>query len=194
MAQKYQLRQLGSLTLIAGRHTAGGVSLTMRSRIVCSGLALGLLIACGKGKQAEIPKPAVSLTVTMRAVGDEAFLLGDNANVFTDSLRTVIRDTIAFKAIWSRATSLQPSALARPAVDFSKEMVILAAAGTRKPGDVIHIDSVGTRGALTVVVVRTTLACQSFATNAYPFELARVPRNEGDVVFREHVLRAPECQ
>jgi hypothetical protein len=166
-----------------------------RAASIVAGGALAVLIACGGKKGGDMPKPAPSLTVTMRAVPDEAILMADNANAFgTDSIRQVIRDSIAFKQVWERAVSRMSSKPERPAVDFNKEMVILAAAGRMKPGDVIHVDSVGTKGSLTVIVVRTTVACQSIATSAYPFELARVAKNAGEDTFREHVMRAPECQ
>ncbi len=166
----------------------------IRSSSLLAGSTLALLIACG-GKKADMPKPAPTLSVTMRAVDDDAFLLADNANVFADSLRKVIRDSIEFKSVWDRAVSRRSGTKPpRPEVDFNKEMVVLAAAGRMKPGDVIHIDSVGTKGALTVIVIRTTVACQAIASSAFPFEMARVPKNNGDDNFREHVLRAPECQ
>lgn len=164
-----------------------------RSSSLLAGCTLALLVACG-GKKAELPKPAPSLTVTMRAVDDDAFLLADNANVFADSLRKVIRDSIEFKTVWERAVSRSSNKPPRPVVDFTKEMVVLAAAGRMKPGDIIHIDSVGNKGALTVIVIRTTQACQAMATSAFPFEMARIPRNNGDDTFREHVMKAPECQ
>lgn len=167
-----------------------------RAASILAGTALVALIACGGKKGGgDMPKPAPSLTVNMRAVTDDAFMFADNANSFgTDSIRQVIRDSIEFKRVWERAVSRTSSKPDRPAVDFNKEMVILAAAGRMKPGDVIHIDSVGTKGSLTVVVVRTTIACQAIAASAYPFEMARVPKNNGDDTFREHVMRAPECQ
>jgi hypothetical protein len=166
-----------------------------RAASILAGSALVALIACGGKKGGDLPKPAPSLTVTMRAVEEDAFLLADNANAFgTDSIRQVIRDSIAFKQAWERAVSRRSSRPDRPVVDFNKEMVVLAAAGRMKPGDVIHIDSVGSKGSLTVIVVRTTIACQSIAASAYPFEMARIPRNNGDDTFREHVMRAPECQ
>lgn len=165
-----------------------------RSASLVAAAALVLLIACGGKKQPDQPKPSPSLSVNMRAVDDDAFLLADNANVFADSMRKVIRDSIEFKQIWERAVSRSSTKPPRPAIDFSKEMVVFAAAGRMKPGDVIHVDSVGTKGSLTVVVIRTTVACQAIATSAFPFEMARVAKNTGDDTFREHVMRAPECQ
>jgi hypothetical protein len=157
-------------------------------------LTLALLSGCHHGKAATPDAPRPEPPVALRAVGEDQFLLADNANVFADSTRKVVKDTIEWKSLWQRATSRQPSPPPRPTVDFSKDMVVLAAAGRMKPGDVIHVDSVGTRGDLTVIVIRTTVGCQSFASDAFPFEIARVPRSNGRIQFREHRLRAPECQ
>jgi hypothetical protein len=161
-----------------------------------AGLSLLTLAACHKGKPPEVPRPAPSLMVEMRAVGDESFVLADNAQVFTDSITKVVRDTIEWKEVWDQAMSRrQPNArLARPAVDFSKEMVVLAAGGRMKPGDAVHIDSVGTRKDLTVIVVRYTIGCQDLRLTAWPFEIARLPRTSGEVTWREHRNKAPECQ
>jgi hypothetical protein len=164
---------------------------------VLAGLCLLALGGCHKGKPApEQPKPAPSLLVEMRAVTDDEFVLADNAPVFTDSLTKVVRDTIEWKEIWEKAMSRRPTdaRLGRPAVDFGKEMIVLAAAGRLKPGDVVHIDSVGSRRDLTVIVVRYTIGCQDIRQTAYPFELARLPRTTGEVTWREHRYKAPECQ
>jgi hypothetical protein len=171
----------------------------MRRSIVSCVATLAFVSACGRGAPAaEMPRPeqprAPEPPATLRALDDNAFLLADNANVFADSSRRVLRDTIEWKAVWKQAVSRQSSPPPRPVVDFSREMVVLAAAGRMKPGDVIHVDSIGTRGNLTVIVIRTTKACQTFASDAFPFELARVPRTNGNIQFREHVLKAPECQ
>jgi hypothetical protein len=163
---------------------------------VLAGLSLLALVACHKSKPPEAPRPAPSLMVEMRSVGDESFVLADNSQAFTDSLTRVIRDTLDWKQTWDIAMSRRPAnaRLTRPVVDFSKEMVLLAAGGRMKPGDVVHIDSVGTRKDLTVIVVRYTMGCQDLKTTAWPFEMARIPRTGGEVTWREHRNKAPECQ
>lgn len=163
---------------------------------VMSGLCLLALAACGKGKVPEAPRPAPSLLVEMRAVGDESFILSDNAPVFMDSTTRVIRDTVEWKDVWTQAMSRRPAnaRLPLPVIDFGKESVVLAAAGRMKPGDVVHIDSVGTRKDLTVVVLRYTVGCQDLRLTAYPFEMARIPKATPEVTWREHRYRAPECQ
>ncbi len=163
---------------------------------VLAGACLLALAACHKGKAPEAPKPAPSLLVDMRAVDDDAFILSDNSAVFTDSMTKIVRDTLEWKDIWTQAMRLRPanSRLARPVIDFSKEMVAVAAAGAMKPGDVIHIDSVGTRKDLTVLVIRYTVGCQNLRQSAYPFEMVKLPKTNGDVTWREHRNKAPECQ
>lgn len=167
----------------------------MRTTTLTSLAVLAVLSACHKSKAPPpLVAPAAELQVAVRAVEPSAVLLSDNARVFADSIRKVIRDTIEWKQIWTQATRLQPNPPARPTIDFSKEVVILAAAGQLRPGDVIHVDSMGYSRRLAVIVVRTTTGCQNIPATAYPFELARVPRFEGDPAFREQKAKAPECQ
>jgi ABC-type glycerol-3-phosphate transport system substrate-binding protein len=167
----------------------------MRSSTVSCLAALAALAACHKAKPAApLVAPAPELQVQVRAVEPTAILLSDNARVFADSIRKVIRDTVEWRQIWEQATRLRSNPPARPPIDFSRDFVILAAAGQGRPGDVIHVDSMGYSRKLAVIVVRTTTGCQNIPATAYPFELARVPRFDGEVAFREQKAKAPECQ
>jgi len=167
----------------------------MRPSIVQTLAALAFIAACHKAKAPPpLVAPAPELQVAVRAVDPGAVLLSDNARVFADSLRKVIRDTVEWKQVWAQATRLQPNPPARPTVDFSKDVVILAAAGQLRPGDAIHVDSMGYSRKLAVIVIRTTTGCQNIPATVYPFELARVPRFDGDPAFREQKAKAPECQ
>jgi hypothetical protein len=164
----------------------------MRHALTLSLATLSLLTACGKGKAPAQPRPEPQ--PVMRAVTQGEFVLADNAPIFADSTRLIIRDSTEWKKLWQRATSLQHSRLPLPAVDFSRAMIVLAAAGRLKPGDVIHIDSLGVKGSLTLIAVRTTVGCPNLSSDAFPFEIARLPRIDGPIQFVEHRLRAPECQ
>ena len=117
----------------------------------------------------------------------------DNGMAFADSARIVVRDSAAWQAIWQRATHSQPSPPPMPAVDFSREMIVVAAAGRMKPGDLIHVDSIGLHGSTTALVVRTMVTCQPFPADAFPFEIVRIPRRDGPVQFIEHQARAQGC-
>jgi hypothetical protein len=129
----------------------------------------------------------------MQPLSDASRVFYDNSAGFADSARIVVRDSITWRSIWTQATRSQPSPPPMPPVDFSQDMIILAAAGRMKPGDAIRVDSVGVRGALTVIAVRTTVACQPFPSDAFPFEIVRVARRDGPIRFSEHRVRAPDC-
>ena len=150
-------------------------------------------IACHHGGPPAPEMPRPEPRVDMAPLADASRIYYDNGIAFGDSARIIVRDTVQWRSIWRQATQGQPSPPPRPVVDFGKDMVLVAAAGRMKPGDVIRVDSVGTRGSTMYVAVRITVACQPFPTDAFPFEIVRLPRNDGPVLFREHRGRAPEC-
>lgn len=129
----------------------------------------------------------------MQPLSDAAQVFYDNSIAFGDSARIVVRDTTTWRATWLRATRSQPSPPPMPSIDFTREMVIVAAAGRMKPGDAIRVDSIGVLGSTTVLAVRTIVACQAFPADAFPFVIVRVPRRDGAVQFVEHEARAPSC-
>src|SRR5690606_33794202 len=112
---------------------------------------------------------------------------------------TVIRDQAAFSAAWSQATSAQSAPPAPPAIDFSREMVLLVAAGRQTPEEQIRVDSVVVQRApgggpnTFYALVRLSQGCQRFNIDAYPLEIVRVERFEGPVEFIERVDRPTDC-
>jgi hypothetical protein len=145
--------------------------------------------ACSHGVPVIAPQPRI----TLQPLGDAAQVYYDNGMAFADSARLVVRDSATWRTTWQRATRPQPSPPPMPVIDFSREMVVVAAAGRMKPGDAIHVDSIGVHGSLTVLTVRTITACQPFPADAFPFEIIRIPRRDGPVQFVEHQARAPGC-
>ncbi|MGH7528252.1 MAG: hypothetical protein ACREMX_16285 [Gemmatimonadales bacterium] len=117
----------------------------------------------------------------------------DDAAVFTDSIRYTIRDAETWRSIWSRATQRQASAPPLPTIDFEHHMLLLVGAGPMRPGDEIHVDSVGKRRGRVVAVVRTTVECQPFPAKSYPFEIVVVRRSEAEVDFIERRDKAADC-
>ena len=150
---------------------------------------LVVLAACSHGVPVIAPQPRI----TLRLLPDSAQVYYDNGLAFADSARIVVRDSAAWRAVWQRATRPQASPPPMPDIDFSREMIVVAAAGRMKPGDAIHVDSIGDYGSTTVLTVRTVTACQPFPSDAYPFEIIRIPRRDGPVQFIEHRTRAPTC-
>jgi hypothetical protein len=137
------------------------------------------------------PPPAENLTPVEQ---DARLYYDDEASAFPDSIRMVIRDAESLTSIWAKATSGQASAPPIPAVDFTQSIVLLVGAGKMRTGDQIHVDSVGTRQGRLVVVVRTTVDCQSIPNAAYPFEIVRVKRSSKPVSFVERRSKGPDCQ
>lgn len=150
---------------------------------------LVLLTACSHRVPAIAPQPRM----TLQPLADSAQVYYDNGLAFADSARIVVRDSAAWRAIWQRATRPQASPPPMPEIDFNREMIVVAAAGRMKPGDVVHVDSIGVYRSTTVLTVRTITACQPFPYDAYPFEIISIPRRDGPVQFIEHRERASSC-
>ena len=112
---------------------------------------------------------------------------------FRDSLRSVIRDPSGWVQAWQRATANEPSPPGLPTIDFTREMVIIVAAGRMNPGDVIRVDSVGVQGDLVVATVSVITECDPFPGEAYPMEIVRVTRDDRVVTFRDQRRRAAHC-
>ncbi|MEP6472136.1 MAG: hypothetical protein ABJC74_00340, partial [Gemmatimonadota bacterium] len=95
---------------------------------------LGLAAGCHKGGGGP-PPPKPEPVVTMRPLDEASRIYYDNGIGFADTSRTIVKDSVAFQAIWKRATQGQPSPAPLPSVDFSKNMVVVVAGGRLKPGD-----------------------------------------------------------
>ena len=149
-------------------------------------LTLGALAACRSSPKRIEP-------VRLVAVSPDARLYIDDGIGITDSSRIVIRDTAAYRKAWSTATRAQRNEPARPAIDFEREMVIVASAGRMRPGDRIRVDSVGVRKDALTVLVRTSAGCSAMPGAAYPVEIVRVPAVKGTVSFEERRERAEGC-
>lgn len=126
----------------------------------------------------------------------------DNGGGIQDSVRMVIRDEQALRSVWRQATSQQSSPPPVPTIDFSREMVLVVAAGRMTPEDQIHVDSVAVRQVPDAqghmqkglrVVVDVIRGCNQFKTAAYPLEIVRVRRYNGPVQFVEKRTRAQGC-
>lgn len=176
-----------------GRHLA--VLLCHLALFLCP----GLLVACGRGSGPPLPptpEPLARLEAAQR-------LYYDDSGGIADSLRLIVRDPALWRDIWDRATSTLGSPPPLPAVDFSREMVLVVAAGRMNPGDRVQVDSAGVRSELDpdgrrrevmVATVRIILDCTGFEADVFPLDIVRVRRFEGPVQFLHARERAPDCQ
>ncbi|MEW5926257.1 MAG: hypothetical protein AB1941_02105 [Gemmatimonadota bacterium] len=157
--------------------------------------ALAVLAAgCGGAP----PAPGV-----LGPVPGDAVLYYDNQGAMRDSVRMVVRDEAGLRTLWSRVTAGQASPPPAPAVAFDREMLLVVGAGRKTPEDQIQVDSVGVRREMgpsgrmrevLAVQVRTTEGCGRFrSTAAFPVQIVRVRRFDGEVSFVERRERAEGC-
>ena len=115
--------------------------------------------------------------ITRLGASDLPFLQSSGID---EELRTVIQSSAEFAAFWSRAHRRFGEQPASPAIDFEREMIIVAAMGTRPTGGYgIYIDSAAVvKGSFAVFVrsVRPGATCGTTAALTQPVDLARAPR------------------
>lgn len=117
--------------------------------------------------------------------------------VFDKETQQVIRDAAAWDALWSRLTSNVSPAPERPAVDFTKDMVVVAAMGSRGHGGykVMITGAAEQGGAVTVEVTETSPGpgCMTPMIMTSPVAIASLPRSAGDVKFNV-IKKTADCQ
>ena len=158
--------------------------------------ALILAAACGRHR-APTPTPAATPATPMPP---PAPMYADNGGGIRDSVRVILRSTEELADYWSRATSTQSSPPAVPDdVDFRREMVIVVAAGRMTPEDQIHVDSLlvrrelvpsGKREETLTIVVRTVEGCRRFRTDAFPLQIVRARKFDGNIKWEERTVRS----
>jgi hypothetical protein len=113
-----------------------------------------------------------------------------NSSGFTEPVRLVVRDALQWSTVWAQINAGVSPLPARPDIDFSREMVIVAAMGIRNSGGFgILIDEATAIGADGVAVTVRSIAPGSrcFVTGVLtaPVDVARLPRRNGVVQFTE---------
>ena len=120
-----------------------------------------------------------------------------------ENLRVVIRDHDAWRDMWKRIHSLnQGYGSVRelpplPEIDFSEEMIVVAALGGRpSSGYAVIVDNAYQRDDRLEITVRTVSpgrGCMSLAVVTAPVDVVRLPKTERSVVFRETEI-AHDCE
>jgi hypothetical protein len=114
-----------------------------------------------------------------------------------DSLRSVIGDEHHWREVWVRIHRDERPIPPVPAIDWSRELVVVAALGRRSSGGFdIRIDSAYQRNDTLEIVVRTDVPgrnCMLTAAFSQPVDLARLPRPAATlpVHFRESTHAEP---
>ena len=112
-----------------------------------------------------------------------------------DSLRVVVDDAARWAMYWRRLHAGAMPVPPVPPVDFARDMVILAALGTRSSGGfTIRIDSAYDDGASVEIVVSRTSpgrGCVLTAALTQPVDIVRIPARKVPVRFRELDVTEP---
>lgn len=108
---------------------------------------------------------------------------------FEEPARRVIRSTIEWGIVWAQIYENRSPKPPLPAIDFSKDQVVVAALGSRpSSGYVISIAGASRAGdAITVRVESRSPGpgCGVLTVMTYPVDVAKMPRTAGPVTFEE---------
>ncbi|HKW01413.1 MAG TPA: erythromycin esterase family protein [Vicinamibacterales bacterium] len=117
--------------------------------------------------------------------------------VFDDAAQQVVRDQPAWQALWTRLNSNASPAPTLPAVDFTKDMLVVAAMGMKGHGGykVAITGAAENAGKVTVEVTETSpgARCMNAMMMSSPVVIAKLPRRAGDVAFTV-VRKVVDCQ
>lgn len=110
--------------------------------------------------------------------------------------RVVIRDDATWRAAWSALWPGAGPSSAPPNVDFSREMIVLAALGERSSGGYSILVDSATTGASGLTIWISTISpgvrCARVAAFTQPVDIARMTRSDAAVHFVD-VPRVSEC-
>jgi hypothetical protein len=120
----------------------------------------------------------------------------DNSGL-KEKLRLVIRDRGAWRRVWNEIYSPSYSLPKLREIDFSREMVVVAALGTRgSSGYGIVVDRASEQDRqleLHVVSRSPGRNCPALAVMTAPVDIVRLPRIEASAVFQENDV-VDECK
>jgi Tfp pilus assembly protein PilV len=135
-----------------------------------------------------VPAP---LTVTSVAT------LNAPDGLFDAAAQQVVRDQAAWQALWTRLHVNASPAPALPAVDFTRDMVVVAAMGMKSHGGYkIAITAAAEDAGKVIVEVTETspgARCMNAMMMTSPVVVAKVPRRAGEVSFNV-VRKVVDCQ
>ena len=131
-----------------------------------------------RSRAAVVAPPAAIVSPTMDV------LYQDDAGAVRDSSMWAVSDSAELATQWKRVTAASLSPPPVPAVNFRREMLLFVAAGPRKAGDRIHVDSTRVVGEALHAFVTITEACPRMPVNVYPLEVVKVTPTRRRVEFR----------
>jgi len=146
---------------------------------------LAIASACTTALSQHTPSTA---PVTLSRLRDGSTAFSSYAGI-ADPVRTVIKDSVAWRALWERLHRPFVPQPRLPPIDFGREMIVVAALGSRPSGgyDVViesaERDSTGLQ--ISVRVAAPASGCPVESVMTQPVDIARVPLTSQPVRFRE---------
>jgi hypothetical protein len=162
----------------------------MRAVLIFPVVALTLSSSCATRPEVmsspAIPEGAESVPLRR---DDSAVSIFQGNSGMTDSARLVIRSEADWRRTWAQLVGHIAPAPAPPSVDFTTDMVVVVAMGTRPTaGNMIRVARVGRSSGVTYVdVVSETpsVRCKATQRMTSPADVVVVPRIEEPVAFVE---------
>jgi hypothetical protein len=151
-----------------------------------------LVVAACNGSHPVVPDPRFPLGAVDVGWSDDAagHVAHGYYSGFTAPARLVIDNDADWRAAWAQAYIGMTPTLAVPAIDFSRSSVIIVASGTHNTGGYdIRITRLATADDhLYAEVLSTSPGSGCITTQALtqPFDIVRIPKPTGTVVFVEH--------
>ena len=141
--------------------------------------------ACASPEQSTLPPGSSIPIVRLRA---EPYSFEFNSGLNTPA-RIVVRDASTWQSLWTQIYQGRSPVPPLPAIDFSSDMLVVAALGSRSSGGyMILIDGASGEGSNVIVAVRSISpgqGCGVTGALTQPVDIARLPRRDGDVRFLE---------
>jgi hypothetical protein len=156
---------------------------------------LGLLAGNGCGPTAQVsPATQDAAEVTPEQQSHTRLAASDQSG-FQEPAELVLRDQASFAEAWARVHAMLVPAPPPPRVDFTRQMVVVLAIGTRSSGGhAVRFDGMDREG--DGARVRYTVSepgpdCMTTQAITAPVELVGVPRVDGPVRFERRQAIAP---
>ena len=164
----------------------------MTRRMVRWMAACALLAGCGEGGLTGVDGARTGLAGGERVKARALFANPMFSSGIEARLRDVVRGQEGWTAFWNEAWERHSPLPAAPAVDFAREMVVVASMGGRASGGFrITIDSVAaTAGGVHVFVTERSpgSSCVVTAAITAPVDAVAVPASDLPVTFHERTV------
>ncbi len=155
-----------------------GSSIAMRGCLLTGVVAI---TACG---QPEAPTKATPLPLARLATESRAFMIFSG---YPEATTRVVRDRDAWQSAWNEIHRNLMPVPPLPDVDFSAEMIVLAAMGTRPSSgyDIVLTGASETNAVVTVEAEARSPGpkCVTLTVLTSPLDVARIPKRPASVVF-----------